>query len=505
MSSTQVGSIHYDLNLNKEGFDKASKDVQTKMKDLGTSARNLGAKMSLIITAPALLGFKKSVNAASDLEESINAINVVFGKSADKIMAWGETAANSAGLSKSAVNAAAVPIGSQLINVGISADEAADSTLMLAQRAADLSSVFNKDLDVALTAIQSGLRGEAEPLKQFGVSLDEASIKAYALANGISDGTRVMTQQEKTVARLGLFMEQTNRVQGDFVNTSDSLANKQRILSANTENTAAALGEKMKPTMDKVLSVMGTLLDKFNGLSPKMQDFILISIGIAAVLGPVLIALGTLISLFPALAAGFAAVTAGAAGLSGFLASSAFLNPWTAFAAVAIGALVKVGIEGQALKRTMQKTSDAVVNNVKSMDDAIVNLTKRGDQKSRELAAYIQKMRNETAALQNEMGFKLSDLNPFKGGFLSGLRADGGPVAAGQSYVVGERGPEIFTPKNSGEIIANEDIKKGGSPTINLHMNGMMASSASDMRDIFNQGLRLVNQERVAQGKAAIL
>jgi len=31
-------------------------------------------------------------------------------------------------------------------------------------------------------------------------------------------------------------------------------------------------------------------------------------------------------------------------------------------------------------------------------------------------------------------------------------RAAGGPVYAGQSYVVGERGPEMFTPTGSGTI-----------------------------------------------------
>lgn len=44
-----------------------------------------------------------------------------------------------------------------------------------------------------------------------------------------------------------------------------------------------------------------------------------------------------------------------------------------------------------------------------------------------------------------------------------GFRAAGGPVANGKSYVVGERGPEVFTPGTSGAITPNSAITRGGS------------------------------------------
>ena len=46
---------------------------------------------------------------------------------------------------------------------------------------------------------------------------------------------------------------------------------------------------------------------------------------------------------------------------------------------------------------------------------------------------------------------------------LSGARALGGPVTGGDSFLVGERGPEIFTPNNSGRIIPNNKLNQGGS------------------------------------------
>jgi hypothetical protein len=53
-----------------------------------------------------------------------------------------------------------------------------------------------------------------------------------------------------------------------------------------------------------------------------------------------------------------------------------------------------------------------------------------------------------------------------------GARAMGGPVSAGKSYLVGERGPELFTPSGSGNIIPNSAM--GGGTVINLTVNGAL-------------------------------
>jgi hypothetical protein len=53
---------------------------------------------------------------------------------------------------------------------------------------------------------------------------------------------------------------------------------------------------------------------------------------------------------------------------------------------------------------------------------------------------------------------------------VSGARATGGPVMAGKSYLVGERGPELFTPGTSGGITSNSALSSG--TTINVTVNG---------------------------------
>lgn len=52
---------------------------------------------------------------------------------------------------------------------------------------------------------------------------------------------------------------------------------------------------------------------------------------------------------------------------------------------------------------------------------------------------------------------------------IAGARADGGPVSGGKTYLVGERGPELFTPSRSGNIIPN-GAPVGGNVTVNVNM-----------------------------------
>jgi phage-related protein len=69
-----------------------------------------------------------------------------------------------------------------------------------------------------------------------------------------------------------------------------------------------------------------------------------------------------------------------------------------------------------------------------------------------------------------------------------GGRANGGPVSSGTSYLVGERGPELFVPNASGKIIPNGG-GSGGGATINLTVNGAIdpEGTARTIVDVLNR------------------
>ncbi len=185
---------------------------------------------------------------ASNLNESTNAVRVSFGSAAPMIEKFAK-GASAMGLSTRAAQEALVPMGANLQNVGFSAEQAATSSISLTKRAADMASVFNTDVSTALEAINSGLRGESDPLEQFGVGLSAAAVQAHAMSMGLAASTSALTAQDLAQARVALILEQTNKLQGDFVATSGEAANAARVNAAESENLAASYGQAVLPAM----------------------------------------------------------------------------------------------------------------------------------------------------------------------------------------------------------------------------------------------------------------
>lgn len=252
-------SLEGDLSPLRRDLATARSEADSSGKRAGRvfgTAMRAGLLAVGAIAAGAVIGIKKSIDAASDLNEAVNATSVTFGKAQKTLIDFADQAATQAGLSKRAFLELVTPIGAALQNYGFSAQEAADQSVNLAKRAADMASVFNVDVGEAMQAIQAGLRGEADPLERFGVGLNETAVNAYAVKNGIAAAGTELTAHQKTQARLALLMEQTNRVQGDFVNTSDGLANQQRILRAEFENVTAEVGTALLPVASKLMGLL---------------------------------------------------------------------------------------------------------------------------------------------------------------------------------------------------------------------------------------------------------
>jgi hypothetical protein len=119
--------------------------------------------------------------------------------------------------------------------------------------ASDLASFNNTTPEQAVQAIGAALRGESEPLRQYGVLLNDAALKAAALELGIYDGSGALTDQQKILAAQKVIFEKTTDAQGDFARTSGGLANSQRTLTAQMDNLQASIGQALLPVVEAIL------------------------------------------------------------------------------------------------------------------------------------------------------------------------------------------------------------------------------------------------------------
>lgn len=268
---------------NTAGLDRAFNQVNgTAGKTQTAMGRVAGAIGGLAVARKAAGYLKEAGTASSNLQQSVGATESVFGSAAGVITAFGKTSADTVGLSTRAFNEGAAKIGAMLQNLGASQQEAADGSVELTKRAADMAATFGGPTSDALDAISAGLRGELDPLERYGVKLSAASVEAKALALGLVESGGKMDDNAKRTATLALLTEQTANVTGQFAREADTAAGAQARQQAQSENTAASLGKSLLPITTKVYEVVGLIGKAFSSLPGPVQTGVVALVGVTA-------------------------------------------------------------------------------------------------------------------------------------------------------------------------------------------------------------------------------
>ena len=220
----------------------------TRMAGIG-----FGALAGVAIGAAAAL--KPMIDKAASMEESLSKNRVVFGESSKAIEAFAETSLHSFGVTERAALEATGVIGTLGTAMGMTATDSAEMATTLVGLAGDMSSFNDASVEETLTAIQAGLRGEAEPLRRFGVLLDAATLKAKALEKGIITSTKdALTPQQKALAAYAVILEQTSIQMGDFARTADSATNQSKLLAGEWDKIQTEIGTALLPAFTAIVT-----------------------------------------------------------------------------------------------------------------------------------------------------------------------------------------------------------------------------------------------------------
>lgn len=362
--SNILETLAVKLVLDAADFADGISKSESKMAAFGHKLTSIGQGMTLGVTTPLVGIGVAAINAASDLGESLNKVNVVFGDSAGKISDWAAGSAKAFGQSRQQALEAAGTFGNLFTAMDIGVEQSTEMSTKLVELASDLASFNNIDPAEALEKLRAGLVGETEPLRTLGVNLSAATIEAKALQMGLvetsvdmvkAQGATLALEQsqakaanalakhgegslqyrtavnqvekaeqalqkamagkseelsaaDKAMAAYAIILEQTKTAQGDFARTSDGLANSTRTVKAQFADAAAALGEHLLPMATQAMQILSGLLERFNNLSPSTQEMI-VKIGLlVAVIGPLLVVIGSLISAVSAIVGAFSAI-----------------------------------------------------------------------------------------------------------------------------------------------------------------------------------------------------
>ena len=433
-------------------FTKGLNDSQKRVQTTGDKIAAFGKKAGIALAAAGVAASafavkfgKDAINAASDLNETIAKTGELFGDSTAEIEKFAESAATRLGQSKQQALDAAANFAIFGKSAGLAGNDLVQFSTGFTNLASDLASFNNTSPEDAINAIGSALRGEAEPLRRYGVLLNDASLRQAALELGIVSTTKnALTPQQKVLAAQQLIYQQTSVAQGDFARTSDGLANSQRILSAQIENVKTRIGTALLPAATQLFGFIGTNLipvveewsksfsDSLGPAVSKFSDFIkddLLPIittwwgyvteyiipGISKLFVPILN------GLFKAFETIKQSIVSNETNLKPLLdlfkVVAAFVRD---FLAPVLGKTLGVALQAVA---KIVGSLIGLFSNLVGIINAAVNA--------------IKAVANAGKAIGGAIGSALG----FGGG-----RAMGGPVSAGTAYVVGERGPELFVP-----------------------------------------------------------
>lgn len=329
-----------------------------------------------------------------------------------------------------------------------------DKAQKLQALALDISAGSGKSLEAVTNALAKATEGNTASLGKLGVGLSSAQLKTLSMdeiTKKLADtfenqaSTKAETFQGK-LDRLKIAFDEGKETVGSFV--LDAITPMVTIFVDKVipalSSMASSIGKDLEGPLNTVKGVITDfVVPAFKSLYNFMKDFV--APFFAAIFGP---ALEGLFSAFNKIKTAIAS-------------NEAELSPlFTLFKSVAgfvrdtmgpvIGTVLKVAFE--VLGTAISGVVTGVSRVVGFLDDMIDKVK-----------AFIKLVKDNPV---------VSGISGLIDRVFGGARAMGGPVTSGTSYLVGEQGPELFTPSRSGAIIPNHSLGGGRGSVINLTVNG---------------------------------
>jgi hypothetical protein len=256
------------LNIVSEFDSKGIKLAQRQFQQLEKTSDKVAfaMKRSMVpataaLTTLAAVAFK-ATKMASDLNEETSKSQQIFGDASDSIIAFSNTAASKLGQSKTEALKAAGTFGVLGQAAGLTGNDLTAMSIQFTKLASDLASFNNTSPEDAVLALGAGLRGEAEPLRRYGVLLDDATLRQKALDLELVKSTKeALTPQIKSLAAQAVILEKTALQQGNFALTAKDAANQQRTFTAKLKDLQTQMGVLFLPVLKETLDTLNDYAD----------------------------------------------------------------------------------------------------------------------------------------------------------------------------------------------------------------------------------------------------
>jgi hypothetical protein len=271
------------LELQSDQLQKSVTQVDKKMGELNkqqtaTKKGLAGLKAGYLAIAGVLTGVVAkamgiALKAASDFEEANSKFGVVFRGVSKEANAMRQELVNSYGVSTLAATEMLSGIQDFLVPMGLARDEAAQLSGNFAKLAVDIGSFNNAPTAEVLQAIKSGLAGQSEPMRRFGVDISETTLKQMALSQGIELTNGKLDRQSRAQLLYQKIIQDSTDALGDFERTQNSTANVMKRAAAIGEDIKLVFGQELAREIQPVVDGFREFIGLEGGLEKIRKVF----------------------------------------------------------------------------------------------------------------------------------------------------------------------------------------------------------------------------------------
>lgn len=290
---SDLNDVNKKLDEQKKFLGKTAEDWDKIGKKIGPIGKTLSKKVTAPIVAASAAAFK----LAGDYEQAMGKMNDVFGENNKAVEDWLDTSMESFGLSRLSASEMLADFGALFDNYGFKIEETTKMSQNLVERVRDLGARFNATSEETATALNAIFTGQTEPLRKFGVMLNQASLQEYALAQGIKKKVSEMSEAEKVQLRYNYVMQETTKSLGYYKKEQDTASAQLETFKEVLKEVGVTFGEQILPMFTPILQAINNGLMAIAGLDEGTKQFILRLALFAAAIGPVLVGLSRVIKM----------------------------------------------------------------------------------------------------------------------------------------------------------------------------------------------------------------
>lgn len=255
-----AGSAARSITSSFSGFSSSASMVTKKSFSLASAIGKVYATYWTLFRAFRLL--RDAIDISSSLTEVENVVRQTFGQYESLINNFAKTSIEKFGMSELSAKQFASRFQAMGTALDIPQGQMAKMSIRLTELAGDMASFYDVSQEDIAKSLQSVFSGTTAPMRRYGIDLTQATLKEWALKQGLDANISSMTQAQKAMLRYQYVLAHTTNITGDFARTADTWHNQITMLKENFKALGAVVGGGLINAFKPFIKALNAVLQK---------------------------------------------------------------------------------------------------------------------------------------------------------------------------------------------------------------------------------------------------